>query len=924
MEKTYVIVRSVKEGNRLIRRVNKEHPGHPVAAVSCHQLSEFAKEVVFRERAEKGKLCGGEVLDTLSCAAVLDRIMKDNWNETWFLPKNCLGLSTATEVLEALNVLRLGRLSDEFKKKLTGQEACKEKQLFSLWDKYEKKLRELDKYDEVLLYLDACRVLKYQREAYCTGNRRYYISGDCLELLTAAEREFLELYTAGKYEVFEQQLPSEQLLKQKATFFRCYGMANEVEYVAKKILKEGQPFGEVSVLYSSPEYEPFLQGVFGNRGVSYRLVSAHSAAENSFVSLMLAVLRFAENGYTYEDLKYIVRMPRLRAVYEEDGEEKFAALTKEYFDVLRAGIGWGKQRYTAYIAKQRQKENSGSAEKFLELLEDITGIFGEKVQCNTEVFWRLVNFAKKYISAPLQWSEILSVFQAEAKVLEQLPVPETEPEQIVLLKQRLSLLTVDGTEEQDAVAVARVGDKTLVQERKFIYILGLAAETFGNPQADSAVLSDKERKAALADGEGFVDLREERENRRNRYLYKTIQTMENGPEGNKLYLGYSSFDTINLRGTSPAVAYLRLRELAGKTADEEEYMGYPNLLEEELQVSEEALWCDVEYGEEPKSTAAIPEAKLSATALQTLLSCPLKYYYQRVKWLPNEEYQKRSTEQWLSAADKGTLAHEILEQYCNRWFVKKTPAEVTKEIQEQSFAECVKIAVEEILSKCPFESEAVHEMELAEVTDKCHQYLCSMHEELSAPGNVWQVLACEAELKDVILYYNENGRCNPTDAGAVKLCFTGFMDRVDGYQDTNGIWHLRILDYKSGKKSKVEEGVKEQQVVQHIVYALAAAELAKKAGTGVVVDSVSFLHFFEEKAGDRIYTLTGADIADFPDKVRKVVVEVLKNNRYTVLEELNCNIAPDKAEKLKKTEDDACKYCTYKDICREEKYMGVE
>ena len=114
------------------------------------------------------------------------------------------------------------------------------------------------------------------------------------------------------------------------------------------------------------------------------------------------------------------------------------------------------------------------------------------------------------------------------------------------------------------------------------------------------------------------------------------------------------------------------------------------------------------------------------------------------------------------------------------------------------------------------------------------------------------------------------------------------------------------------------------QVVQHIVYALAAAELAKKAGTGVVVDSVSFLHFFEEKAGDRIYTLAGADIADFPDKVRKVVVEVLKNNRYTVLEELNCNIAPDKAEKLKKTEDDACKYCTYKDICREEKYMGVE
>jgi len=923
MEKTYVIVRSVKEGNRLIRRVNKEHPGLPVAAVSCHQLSEFAKEVVLLERAGKGKLRGGEVLDALSCGAVLDRIMKDNWNETWFLPKNCLGLSTAMEVMEALNVLRLGRLSDDFKKKLTDPGTSKEKQLFFLWDKYEKKLRELDKYDEALLYLDANRALKYQREQYCLGNRKFYISGDCLELLTAAEREFLELYTEGKYEIFEQALPSGELLNKKATFFRSYGMANEAEYVAKKIWEEGQPFGEVSVLYTSPEYEPFLRGVFGNRGISYNLVSAHSAAENSYVSLMLAVLQFVESGYEYENLKYIIRMPRLRAVYEEEGEEKFAALARKYFDALRAGIGWGKQRYAAYIAKQKQEECSGDTEKFLELLEDITGIFGEKMQSNTEVFWRLVNFAKKYVHAPLQWSEILSVFQAEAKVLEQLPVPETEQELALLLKQRISSMMQDSPEEQNAVSVARVGSKTLVQERKFVYVIGLSAEAFGNPQVDSAVLSDKERKAALAEGEGFIDLREERENRRNRYLYKTIQTLENGPEGNKLYLGYSSFDTINLRSTSPSVAYLRLREMAGKTAGDEEYMGYPNLFEREVLFSEEALWCDVEYEVEPKCTSAIPEAKLSATALQTLLSCPLKYYYQRVKWLPNEEYQKRSTEQWLSAADKGTFAHEILERYCDRWFINVKPADVKKEIQEESFLECVKEAVEEILTRCPFESEAVHEMELAEVTEKCHQYLESMHEEFSAPGNLWQVLACEAELKDVVLYYNENGKCNPTDTGAVKLCFTGFMDRVDGYQDANGIWHLRILDYKSGKKARVEDGVKEQHTVQHVVYALAAAELARQAGTSVIVDSVSFLHFFEEKAVDRVYTLTGADIADFPEKVRKVVVEVLKNNRYTVLEGLDCNKAPDKTEKLKKTED-ACKYCTYKDICREEKYMGVE
>ena len=397
MENTYIIVRSVKEGNRLLRRENKKHPGRPAAGVGCHQLSELARETVLRERAEKGKLRGGEILDMLSCAAVLDRIMKENWKENWFLSKNCLGLSTAMEVLEALNVLRLGKLSAEFKKKLTGQEDCKEKQLFALWDKYEKKLRELDKYDEPLLYLDAIRVLKYQQAEYYTEKRTYYISGDCFELLTSVEKEFFELFTGGRYEVFEQKLPSGQLLSGKATFFRSYGMANEVEYVAKKILKEGQTFGDVSVLYTSPEYEPFLRGVFGNRGISYRLTSAHSALENSFVSMMLAVLRFVENNYEYEALKYVIRMPRLRVIYKEDGQEKKAAMTKQYFNTLRAGIGWGKQRYAAYIAKQSHEEHSADAEKFLELLKDITGIFDEtKYKTNAEAFWRLVAFAQMY------------------------------------------------------------------------------------------------------------------------------------------------------------------------------------------------------------------------------------------------------------------------------------------------------------------------------------------------------------------------------------------------------------------------------------------------------------------------------------------------------------------------------------------------
>ena len=53
MEKNYVIVRSIKEGNRLLRRENRKHPGTITANVSCHHLVEFAKEVVLKERARE-------------------------------------------------------------------------------------------------------------------------------------------------------------------------------------------------------------------------------------------------------------------------------------------------------------------------------------------------------------------------------------------------------------------------------------------------------------------------------------------------------------------------------------------------------------------------------------------------------------------------------------------------------------------------------------------------------------------------------------------------------------------------------------------------------------------------------------------------------------------------------------------------------
>ena len=951
MEKTYVIVRNVKEGNRLLRRENKKNPEHVTANVGCYHLVDFAKDIILQMRAAQGELSALVLLDKLSCAAVLDTIFKENDTVDWFVPKACQGISTAAEVLESLNMLRMGKCTEQWE--TYRQEACegisrdREHQLFLLIFMLEKRLKEQDAYDEALLFLEAVRGVKEQKKRIRLPMGRFFISGDCRELLTAVEREFLELLTGGSYEVFEQHPVTKETLCGNVTFFKGYGMANEAEYVVRKIIEEKQPLGEVSVLYTSPEYEPYLRGVFGSRGLPYRLVSSYSAVENSYVAVMLATLEFVENGYVYEDLKRIIRMPRLWAVYEEQEKKKYTGLAYAYYKSIREGIAWGRERYVEYVARRRQEECTPAMAEFLVFLEKLTELFqtSDSKTPYADVFWKLVDFAKKYVQAPLEWRNILGVFKQEAKVLERLPMPKDEEELLAVLKQRIQGLTIDEEEKQDAVAVCLIGDGTIVLERKFVYILGLSAEAFGCQQAESAVLSDKERCTALDAEAGFVDLRGERELRRSAYLKKTLQThKEHGAEGG-LYLGYSGFDVVNLREQTPAVIVLRLLEMAGKTMDDVIYSGYEDAIRKSVIMKEADVWRQPEKKESEvvEENAAEGRAlgkdvswtvresqRFSATALQTLLSCPLQFYYQRVKQLPKEDYAKRLPEQWLGAADRGTLAHEILERYCNAKLKGKMPCQVEGSLDEEVFQVCVAEAVAAMIKKCPYDSEAVRTLEKEQVAEKCRQYLVALQAELSAPGNPWMVLECEVAFDNVSLYYNEKGPCNPSDEGAVELGLFGYMDRVDGYVE-NGTLYLRILDYKSGSMKNLEKGIATQEKQQHVVYALAAkhmgARLYEKWNlpevSKVVVKEVSFLHFFEEGLENQVYTLDGPSIEQFSDKVQKVFVEVLGKQHYTVLEKLDCNknSTNSKDKALRKTEA-ACKYCTYKDICREEKFMG--
>ena len=192
-----------------------------------------------------------------------------------------------------------------------------------------------------------------------------------------------------------------------------------------------------------------------------------------------------------------------------------------------------------------------------------------------------------------------------------------------------------------------------------------------------------------------------------------------------------------------------------------------------------------------------------------------------------------------------------------------------------------------------------------------------MHKEFSNPENKWKVKGCEIEFKALLLCYNEEGACHIGTENSVELYFDGKIDRLDYYVDEKDVYHYRIVDYKSGNAKNQREKIADAKKVQHVVYAKAIRDMAKKEGIQAKIDCVQFHHIFDKE--EPILNYEGEDIDEFPDVVREVLLEVLLKGHYRRLEKCDCNKGI-KGKKLLKSSD--CTYCSYKDICKDD--MGDE
>ncbi len=92
-------------------------------------------------------------------------------------------------------------------------------------------------------------------------------------------------------------------------FYESYGAANEVRYVAEKIEKNKKSFGDVIIIYASDVYENLLRAEFEDRGIKYSFPNGTHAASENYIALMLDMIAFVKEDYSYEVLDKVIKNP---------------------------------------------------------------------------------------------------------------------------------------------------------------------------------------------------------------------------------------------------------------------------------------------------------------------------------------------------------------------------------------------------------------------------------------------------------------------------------------------------------------------------------------------------------------------------------------------------------------------------------------
>ena len=867
-----LITDNVKNINAMIRRINEE--GIAVSNLAVKTFVDIAKEIIFNNTAKSGIIKRIELISSDIGAFLIEDIIRSNSKRYTFVPQSSMCHRTAIEILNNINLLRENKLKDL----AFSVPSKKLKELLDLVKEYEKALNKNSLYDNAKCLKEAIEILKSSNHTISYCGLVY------CDRLNSLERELLVNYVQ-KVDVLTYEFEQENT---KWKFFRGYGTYNEVDYVISDILNKGIPFGKVSIIYTSQEYETLLSGVCRFKNIPIKFVTGRSANGLDYIRIINSILEWAESNYAYERLKLLFLNKLVRITSSED-EKSYIDVTKEFIKGIDEGIGWGLDRYKNFISvyKSRNSENNyGPCNEFVEVISRLCEVFTKieeavhkKEIVLSEMFMGIAQFADLITSKRNQEKQFIKgAIREEINCLKYRANAETLGEAIKILREDLDRLGFCDEEASNAVSAMAAGGFNIL-ERPYVYVIGLSDKHYKQSVTESPVLSDEERIQWFDIDNGNVILARERHIKRQDAFISTLSSLKGG----EIHIGYSGYNTTTLEPCSPAALYLNLMDAQQIAKGDIVSCEYKDILEDNVIVN---AGVSNEEAEE-KATQKEVTIRLSASTLDNLVNCPLWYHYCYEQKILAEEYQAPVIGKWLNPAEKGSFVHKVLQDYVTKVFIGKS--DISSTVVMDDYNIIFKNVREEFEEMCPVDSVAVAQKEVEDINSAILAYLENLHKEFSDASNKWEVEACE-------LYFAPNGdrslsKCYEfADGCKLNVNYSGCIDRLDSYVDSNGKKHYRIIDYKTSDKNKFQNN-KLDSTTQHHIYAMFGMDNG-------VVDEFVYVFPLMDDDDYEIQVTNFSDPCEDWQEVNEILYQVFFEHCY-----------------LATVDVQNCGWCQYNDIC---------
>ncbi len=991
-----IISERIALGNSLLRKLNTQQ-GVDIYDTDTKTLLDIGKELVTAYGCVVNESL--KVLSPDGEIYVLEGILKEKEYRT--IDRRSLSMKTVQNILCCIRELGMNGTTEEWETAI--QNDTKASELNEIKSRYEDYLIKHSLLDRTLLYrkgLEILDKLPFENRGICITLEFLlpWIKDANLGILSIMRRSPLEKEFTDKLinkaenaslteiDVFGKNIEDLSFDDSlKADIYKSYGAANEVKTVVRMIADDPDktPYGDIQLFYSDRTYLNYIRAAFESARIPYYISNGYSALELNLTQLLIALIASAREDFSYKLLGNAILNPAVTFmnVTEPGKDSVLLNPIKAYNDVTAEGIGWGRERYLNCIerlrkreedtfsdpaATDREKERAVNNRFFAEFLEAYILTFVDEKGNPRSVkdimirLWNLVdiysyknNFDRAKLKEDyIRGAEDMEMLRDEDRTLS---------EKLDIIEEFMGSMNVNDEPDAASVVVTLIQNPEVI-ERKRVFFIGLSAGKLGVRANESPVLSDDEKKRYITgaeDPDSPVLLSSKENLERRESLYRSIALMD---KGNLTFI-YSMYDTVGLKDSSPSVLLMEIADKLGIPSE-----GIPDaegyeIANRDVFVPDEAFREAVDKEVErlkaenikaaesagnqkaaavQQTAAANPALRMSATGLQSFLSCPLNYYYQYIKHLRVYEQKDMTGYKWLSAFGKGNLFHYTAEKYLSEILPSDTKVyndpQYKPVFDEKLLRQTVMEQALVVEETEPFASKAVRQREEEQSFEKMCIYFKHVIENWNKEAS-WVVIGCELPFND--MSYKGSDTNHP-----VNISFNGFIDRMDGYlektEEGENILHIRIIDYKTGKlQSKLNE-VQEGVQVQHFIYGMAAikflndnnAELARKFGVvgfdGYSIDEAAYDFPYEKETdfslevtkcfeeGRCVLEGTLQDLKiDFPYETVKWMDSVLGAYQAGQIDDISalCRKYVEENEK-----NVLCKYCDYVNICRE--YVG--